>query len=362
VSEHTEADLLDEYVLGTLDAVTSARVAAHVKNCSVCRAELADMRAVIDVLPHALEEATPDSALLQRITAETAGYRPDPARAPVREHPGWFASPLVRALAAGLVLALASDAWLAFRMAATVPQTVASVTPAPVTPAPVTPAPVTPAPATPAPATTSAVSSSRTPAAGATTPDRAAQQRIAALDAELAQLKSTSAQRDARARAQIDHLRRSLAQTGATRIVFVTPAPVAVAAAPTLAPSAAPAPGPSATAAPALVTALRTGRVFAVDGTVANEPWHLTIVQPPDRANALIFSGTPHAPDGQTYRTWVIRDGKTYDAGRLPPAEPTTLEMPMPLQSGDVVAFSREPIGTGDHPTQPFLMKVTISE
>jgi hypothetical protein len=55
-----------------------------------------------------------------------------------------------------------------------------------------------------------------------------------------------------------------------------------------------------------------------------------------------------------------VRDGKTYDAGALPPDSVTKLEMPMPLESGDVVAFSREPLGTGSLPTTPFLMQVTI--
>jgi hypothetical protein len=36
------------------------------------------------------------------------------------------------------------------------------------------------------------------------------------------------------------------------------------------------------------------------------------------------------------------------------------LDMPMPLQDGDVVAFSREPVGSGSTPTNPFLMQITI--
>jgi hypothetical protein len=56
----------------------------------------------------------------------------------------------------------------------------------------------------------------------------------------------------------------------------------------------------------------------------------------------------------------VLRGGATFDAGELPPAAQTELQMPMPLQSGDEVAFSREPVGTGDRPTSPFLMTVTI--
>jgi hypothetical protein len=124
-----------------------------------------------------------------------------------------------------------------------------------------------------------------------------------------------------------------------------TPAPVAIAS---------PAP------ANALVAALSNGRVYSIDGVVGTEPWHLTIVQPPAAANAIIYSDVPHAPSGQTYRTWVVRAGKTFDAGELRPGNRDVLDMPMPLQGGDVVAFSREPVGGGSTPTNPFLMQITI--
>ena len=363
MSEHLEADLLDEYALGTLDAAGSARVAAHLKECSACSAELAELRAVLDVLPHALDEKPADAALLERIVAQTRSTPVAPSPSPSNEG-AWFSSPLVRALAAGLMLALASDAWLAVREFQKTPQTVGIATPAAATPAASTPAPATPAPtvakppAAVAPATIAKTTQPPFAAATAAPQDPALRREIARLESALAAEKASASANDARSRADIQRLEQTLASTrSAVRIVYVKPPAV-------------PAPSPQATAAataaaagePALVAALRTGRVFAVDGTVGKEPWHLTIVQPSGGANAQIFSGTPHAPDGQTYRTWVVRAGKTYDAGPLPPGEPTTLVMPMALQSGDIVAFSREPVGTGDHPTQPFLMKVTIAE
>jgi hypothetical protein len=381
VSEHLEAELLDEYALGTLDASTSARVAAHLRECSACSAEFADLRAVLDVLPHALDEKPADAALLDRIVAQTRTAPIAPKLSP-RIEAAWFSSPLVGALAAGLVLALASDAWLALREFQKIPQTVAIATPAAATPAATTPAPTTsagttlfaatPSPATPAPAATAArttiAPSPTKPATPATAPsaspsaaaqDPAMRREIARLERALAAEKAAASANDARSRADIQRLEQTLASTRtAVRIVYVKPPPAPVPT-PLLAPSPL---ATAAAAAPELVAALRTGRVFAVDGTVGKETWHLTIVQPADGAKAEIFSGTPHAPDGQTYRTWVVRSGKTYDAGPLPPGEPTTLVMPMALQSGDVVAFSREPVGTGDHPTQPFLMKVTIAE
>jgi hypothetical protein len=35
--------------------------------------------------------------------------------------------------------------------------------------------------------------------------------------------------------------------------------------------------------------------------------------------------------------------------------------MPMALQAGDIVAFSREPLGSGDLPTTKFLMELKVA-
>jgi hypothetical protein len=126
---------------------------------------------------------------------------------------------------------------------------------------------------------------------------------------------------------------------------------------PLLPPQAA-APEPSASA---LVAALSTGHVYGVDGRVGGEAWHLTILQPPAGANAVIFTQVPNAPRGETYRTWVVRAGRVFDAGELPAGTRTRLEMPMPLAAGDIVAFSREAVGSGHRPTTPFLMEVKIT-
>ena len=359
MSFHLDPDVLDEYALGTLDAAAAARAAAHLERCAACRAQYADVRAVVDVLPHALEQRAGGAELFERIAATIAGSASERGRAPSRRGAA-FANPLVRALAAALVLALAGDALFALRSFGRAAQVVARVTPSPAAAAPAPAATLSPAPLAAA-SGAHASAPPAPPAPPATPPPAVAPAHDAMLQSEIARLanalaaeKAAAAADDAAARSQIARLERALADArGTVRIVYVTPAPSR--------------PSPQAEAAtpaaePALVAALRTGRVFGVDGTVGGEPWHLTIVQPVGRTNALIFSGTPHAPDGQTYRTWVLRAGKTYDAGRLPPAEPTTLEMPMPLQSGDVVAFSREPLDTGDRPTQPFLMQVTISQ
>jgi hypothetical protein len=166
-------------------------------------------------------------------------------------------------------------------------------------------------------------------------------------------------------RSRIDRRRLRLLEEELAR---VQTAPRAVAVAPTSTPLATTAPSsplPSSTPKStsldgALVATLRSGKVYTIDGTVDGESWHLTILQPPQGERAVVYSGTPDAPSGQTYRTWVLRDGRTVDVGELAPGKPATLEMPMALEPGDVIAFSREPIGTGDLPTQPFLMQLKI--
>jgi hypothetical protein len=348
VIEHPEYELLDGYLLGTLTESDAQRVRAHLAECGACRAELAELQAVLDVLPHALPDLKPSVRARERIFE-----RIDTAKRAAR--PRFSASFL--ALAAALALAVGLDLWLAAALARARDShgpAVASVTPlprpsrlAPARPAPLpTPRPVaarTSAPATPAP--------SATPARE----DAALRARVAALEASLLRERARAGRDGARDRDRIAHLERRLAEAEARVVALSRPA------AATPAPAAGPtSPAPSATVPPELVTALSTGRVYSVDGVVGSEPWHLTIVQPPAGKDARIFTRTPDAPDGDTYRTWVLRGSQTFDAGELRPATQTELEMPMPLQAGDQVAFSREPVGTGNRPTSPFLMKVVI--
>jgi len=175
--------------------------------------------------------------------------------------------------------------------------------------------------------------------------------RIAALESALEEERSRVLREGARDHERIERLQHALAETRASVVALSRPSPAPR--------TQTPEPVLSAVEAE-LVAALSTGRVYGVDGVVGSEPWHLTIVQPPAGKDAIIYTRTPDAPAGDTYRTWVVRGGTTFDAGELKPAAQTELEMPMPLQSGDEVAFSREPVGSGNAPTSPFLMKVTI--
>jgi hypothetical protein len=347
VNGHSEFELLDAYALGTLDPREMEYVREHLETCASCRREYDEVRSVLDVLPHGLAEERPSKASRERLLARLDA----PARAP--------AAPGV--LAAGLVLALAGDAWLGWqfheRRSASV--AVVQTTPAPTfEPTPVPTRKPTPMPSVePSHTAPPARSATRAPVAPSAAPvavpvrpsEEALRVRVAQLKRALLDERRSADARDARDADRIAELQSALARKAAQLTVAqrATSRPVAQPAAPQ-------------TPSPELLAALSNGRVYGVDGTVGSEPWHLTIVQPPAGANALIFSQVPHAPTGDTYRTWVLRSGKTFDAGELPAGTQTKLEMPMPLEDGDVVAFSREPVGGGDRPTNPFLMEVTI--
>jgi hypothetical protein len=357
VNEHAEFDLLDEYCLATLPPAEMLRVREHLATCTACRREYDELRNVLDVLPFALDEERPTVAarkrLLARLDAPEASSPPGAAVRVAPRRPFW-----IGALAAAFALALAGDAWSAWQLSHRTPGTLAlaSPTPAPVARASAVPAQKTPPRVTPprvAPAHTPvAAEISRTPApapraAAISRADVALRARVATLAAALRSERRREETLAGSDRRRIVALEVALAnQTAALVALRSTPVPSA----------APPSPAPPSE----LVAALSGGRVYGVDGVVGTEPWHLTIVQPPAGANALIFTDVPHAPNGETYRTWVLRGGKTFDAGELPAGTQTKLVMPMPLEAGDVVAFSQEPLAGGDRPTNPFLMQVKI--
>jgi predicted anti-sigma-YlaC factor YlaD len=396
VSDHPEFGLLDEYVLGTLERGDALRVAEHLKTCALCRHECDELRSVVDILPLALTPSPAPPALRERIL--TAVDVPRSRFSPVA---------IIRGLAAALLIALLGDVFLAIRprpghtvLAVATPATGATAT------ATAAAAPAAAGATTTTGAATPQVSVTGGPAfvaraigtarpvlrpvsagspvstfstrAGTSAPVGAAgaAHKASADDTEtIARLKHELAV--VRQQTQIDRrrirvLKSEVARLNAVpRVVAAAPAPVAVTTPATVAvatPASTPSPpaaGETAGSGPpdaALVTALRSGKVYAIDGAVDGEPWHLTILQPREGERAVIYSGTPDAPSGQTYRTWVLRAGRTVNAGELVPGKPATLEMPMALEPGDVVAFSREPVGTGDLPTQPFLMQLKISQ
>jgi hypothetical protein len=382
MNEHDEFfDLIDAYVLGTLESPERENVRRHLDVCATCRREYDELRNVLDVLPQGLAAERPSAAshekLLARLDEVTPSVPATPIGAPTVVPPiaseptptplemkRTPAAPVARnyapwigALAAGLVLALMGDgffAWRAYHRDATAvafvqstPTSIATAAPSAAKLHPVVVPLVRPT-AIGSPLAVPSAAPTASPASD--TENVALRSRVAQLERELhAEQHDVAVRTDSAARdtARIAFLTGQLSrlQQQIVALRSTTPAPIALAT---------PAPANS------LVAALSNGRVYGVDGVVGTEPWHLTIVQPPAAADAVIYSDVPHAPNGQTYRTWVVRAGKTYDAGELRPGNRDVLDMPMPLQGGDVVAFSREPVGSGSTPTNPFLMQITI--
>lgn len=330
-------DEIDLYVLGALDESERVRCAEHLAACSICRAEFDRIRVVSDVLPHALEHAAPPAALRDRILLATT----TPARV---ERRTWFP----RALVAALALAVGLDLWLATSLVrksdsqiALVTVTKPRLTAAPqrtATPVPriVTVGPTrvpTSSPASPAPIVAFAASPTPTPSALARASRNA--ESLLRLERENHELGRRLAAADARA------LRDGI--TIARLSGRLAPLQAALRG-----------------DATAVVAALASGQSYAAQGTVGGEAWRTIVLRPSDNGNALIVTRAPSAPEGLVYQAWVRRGGRYFHAGVLPPSMLTTLEMPMALETGDVVGFSREGAKIGGAPASPLLMEVTI--
>jgi anti-sigma-K factor RskA len=102
------------------------------------------------------------------------------------------------------------------------------------------------------------------------------------------------------------------------------------------------------------------GKVWDMNGGQGAHRWHMMFVQTPDKKNATLIASVPAAPHGMKYQAWIIHKGTIHRAPVLP-AGVAMITMPMPLESGDVVAFSMEPPQGSAHPTGPFMMKQTLS-
>jgi anti-sigma-K factor RskA len=101
------------------------------------------------------------------------------------------------------------------------------------------------------------------------------------------------------------------------------------------------------------------GKVWDLHGGSGSRSWHCLFVQPPNKKNATLIASVPAAPHGMKYQTWIIHKGEMHRAPMLPTGV-AMIEMPMPLEAGDVVAFSMEPANGSAHPTGPFMMEQTL--
>lgn len=99
------------------------------------------------------------------------------------------------------------------------------------------------------------------------------------------------------------------------------------------------------------------GRVWDMSGGTKNHWWHCTIVQPPKQRKAMLLAMMPTAPKGKTFQAWIIHGGAPHNAGVVAAGKSSMMHIPMPVQSGDVVAFTMEQVGGSSTPTMPYVME-----
>ena len=113
----------------------------------------------------------------------------------------------------------------------------------------------------------------------------------------------------------------------------------------------------------AVMAALATGTYWTL-GPLADaqgKMWRCAVVQPhvPGH-NAMLLATLPDPPHGMAYQIWVGRKGDMHKAGMVTHGGVTMMDMPTPMRSGDVVAFSIAP-PSGDGPAaSQYAMEMTL--
>lgn len=115
MNEH-EVDLAGAYVLGALSPEEEQDFRSHLRECEECRQEVAELRAVVDVLPLAVQAAEPPADLKRRILSAVTTEPEEPPQQPVpipssKPRHRWFTAPSAVLLAAALVLAAGLGLW-----------------------------------------------------------------------------------------------------------------------------------------------------------------------------------------------------------------------------------------------------------
>ncbi|HYK52305.1 MAG TPA: anti-sigma factor [Candidatus Eremiobacteraceae bacterium] len=101
-------------------------------------------------------------------------------------------------------------------------------------------------------------------------------------------------------------------------------------------------------------------KVWDMSGGKPDHWWHCTLVQPFGNKPAMLVASMPAMPKGKTFQVWVIRHGAVHNAGLVPAGKTSMMHMPMPVQKGDVVAFTVEPLGGSKTPTMPIAMSQSL--
>lgn len=112
-------ELAPEYVLGTLDEVTRARVLAHLSGCPACRAEVAAVSQTFDAIGRSVPDVAPPASLRDRIVAIPAAERQRPGVAAAAPVVGTSFLSVALRVAAAVVVAVSVWQWLAARQEVT---------------------------------------------------------------------------------------------------------------------------------------------------------------------------------------------------------------------------------------------------
>lgn len=114
-------DLISMYALGALPGAEAQAVKQHLTECAECRQRFLEERALVQLMPRAVEPVEPlretKQKLFARIDADLAqdnGRAPLPKRAPAQAKPvrRWFAQPVFAFAVVAVLALLAVGAWL----------------------------------------------------------------------------------------------------------------------------------------------------------------------------------------------------------------------------------------------------------
>jgi len=113
----------------------------------------------------------------------------------------------------------------------------------------------------------------------------------------------------------------------------------------------------------AVMTALASGTYWTMGphSDANGKMWRCAVLQPPARGhNGMLLAMVPEPPRGMAYQVWITRKGTTHKAGMVMHGGMTMMDMAMPVQKGDIVAFSVEPMTGSVAPTSPYTMEMAI--
>ncbi|MBV8172289.1 MAG: anti-sigma factor [Candidatus Eremiobacteraeota bacterium] len=113
----------------------------------------------------------------------------------------------------------------------------------------------------------------------------------------------------------------------------------------------------------AVMAALAAGTYWSMrpHADAGGKMWRCAVVQPElPGHNALLLATVPEPPHGMAYQIWIGRKGAMRKAGMLMHGGVSVMDMPAPMRSGDVVAFSVERPSGASAAASTYAMEMTL--